>query len=129
MGRQPGYRATLTGPLPSPLQVALGCRCPRCGKGKLYRGLLEIRDRCDVCGLDLRKNDAGDGAAAGVTLVLGAIVVALAFWVEFRFEPPFWVHVVLWPLITVLGAIWLTRVAKAALVAMQFRHRSSEMGL
>jgi uncharacterized protein (DUF983 family) len=35
----------------------------------------------------------------------------------------------LWPLITVLGAIWLTRVAKAALVAMQFRHRSSEMGL
>jgi uncharacterized protein (DUF983 family) len=109
----------LTEPLPSPLRVALGCRCPRCGKGKLYKGLLEIRDRCDVCGLDLRKNDTGDGAAAGVTLVLGAFVVALAFWV----------HVMLWPLITVLGAIWLTRVAKAALVAMQFRHRSSEMGL
>ncbi len=119
----------MTEKLPSPLQVALGCRCPRCGKGKLYRGLLEIRDRCDVCGLDLRENDTGDGAAAGVTLVLGAFIVALAFWVEFRFEPPVWVHVMLWPVIAVLGAIWLTRIAKAALVAMQFRHRSSEMGL
>ena len=119
----------MTEPLPSPLQVALGCRCPRCGKGKLYKGLLEIRDHCDVCGLDLRKNDAGDGAAAGVTLVLGAIVVALAFWVEFRFEPPLWLHAVLWPVVTVPLAVLMMRPAKAALVALQYRHRSSEMGL
>ena len=41
----------------------------------------------------------------GVILVLGAIVVALAFWVEFHFAPPLWVHVVLWPVITVPAAI------------------------
>jgi len=95
----------------------------------LFKGLLDIRDRCDVCELDLREHDAGDGAAAGVTLVLGAIIVALAFWVEFRFSPPMWVHLVLWPVLTVPGAIVLTRIAKAALVAVQFRHRASEMGL
>ena len=119
----------MTEPLPSLWQVALSGRCPRCGRGKLFKGLLDIRDRCDVCELDLREHDAGDGAAAGVTLVLGAIIVALAFWVEFHFSPPMWVHLVLWPVLTVPGAIVLTRIAKAALVAVQFRHRASEMGL
>jgi len=82
-----------------------------------------------VCGLDLRDCDTGDGAIVGVIMVLGAIVVALAFWVEFRFSPPLWVHAVLWPLVTVPLAVAMMRPAKAALVALQFRHRASEMGL
>lgn len=64
----------------------------------------------------------------GVILVLGAIVVGLAFWVEFRFEPPLWLHALLWPAITLPLAILLMRPAKAALVALQYRHRSGEMG-
>ncbi len=111
------------------LAAALKCRCPRCGRGKLFDGLLTVRERCPVCDLDLRGNDAGDGATVGVILVLGAVVVALAFWVEFRFSPPLWVHAVLWPLITVPAAILLMRPVKAALVALQYRHRAAEMGL
>ena len=114
---------------PSLLHTALACRCPRCGRGRLFQGLLQVRERCEACDLDLRANDAGDGAAAGVILVLGAIVVIMAFWVEFRFEPPLWVHVVLWPVITVPLAVLLMRPAKAALVALQYRHRATEMGL
>lgn len=113
----------------SVLHAALACRCPRCGKGRLFRNLLEVRESCEVCGLDLRASDAGDGAIVGVVLVLGAVVVGLAFWVEFRFAPPLWVHAVLWPLVTIPLAILLMRPAKAALVALQFRHRASEMGL
>ena len=60
---------------------------------------------CEVCGLDLREHDAGDGAAVGVILVLGAVVVGLAFWVEFHFSPPLWVHAVLWPVVTLPLAI------------------------
>jgi uncharacterized protein (DUF983 family) len=116
-------------PAVSVLHAALACRCPRCGKGALFRNLLEVRESCEVCGLDLRANDAGDGAIVGVILVLGALVVALAFWVEFHFSPPLWVHAILWPLVTVPLAIVLMRPAKAALVALQFRHRASEMGL
>jgi uncharacterized protein (DUF983 family) len=119
----------VTQPAPSLLHVALACRCPRCGQGKLFRGLLDIRDRCEICDLDLGAHDAGDGAAVGVILVLGAIVVTLAFWVEFRFSPPLWVHAVLWPVVTVPLAVLMMRPAKAALVALQYRHRSSEMGL
>jgi len=113
----------------SVLQAALACRCPRCGRGPLFRNLLEVRDRCEVCGLDLRACDTGDGAIVGVIMVLGAIVVALAFWVEFHFSPPLWVHAVLWPVVTVPLAVLMMRPAKAALVALQYRHRASEMGL
>ncbi len=116
-------------PRVSILQAALTCRCPSCGRGRLFRNLLEVRDRCEVCGLDLRECDTGDGATVGVILVLGAIVVGLAFWVEFRFSPPLWVHAILWPVVTIPLAILMMRPAKAALVALQFRHRSSEMGL
>ena len=95
----------------------------------MFRNLLEVRDRCEACGLDLRECDTGDGAIVGVIMVLGAIVVGLAFWVEFRFSPPLWVHAVLWPAVTVPLAVLMMRPAKAALVALQYRHRASEMGL
>ena len=110
-------------------QAALTCRCPRCGRGKLFSGLLSVRPHCDICGLDLQGHDTGDGPVALVIMLLGAVVVGLAFWVEFTFSPPFWVHVVLWPVLIVPMAIGLMRPMKAGLVALQFRNRSSEMGL
>lgn len=111
------------------VQAALRCRCPRCGKGKLFTGLLTLRPACPVCGLDLGQADTGDAGAVGVIMVLGAIVLGLAFWVEFRFSPPLWVHAVLWPSVTLPLAILMTRTVKSALVAAQFRHRPTEMGL
>ena len=114
---------------PSVLEAALRCRCPRCGDGRLFRNLLEVRARCEHCDLDLAQNDAGDGAAALVILVLGAIIVGLAFWTEFHFNPPLWVHAILWPLITIPLAIVMIRPTKAGLIAMQYRHRAAEMGL
>ncbi len=114
---------------PSVLEAALRCRCPRCGIGKLFRGLLEVREACPHCHLNLGQSDSGDGAAALVILALGAILVGLAFWVEFRFFPPLWLHAILWPLVAVPLAIAMIRPTKAALIALQYRHRSHEMGL
>ena len=111
------------------LEAALRCRCPRCGKGKLFKGLLTLRPACPVCGLDLSQADTGDAGAVVVIMLLGVIVVALAFWVEFRFEPPLWVHGILWPAVTLPLAILIMRPVKAALVAAQFRTRAREMGL
>ncbi len=110
-------------------RAALLCRCPRCGAAPLYDGLLTVKPVCAACGLDLRTHDTGDGPAVLVMLLLGAIVVGLAFWVEFRFEPPLWLHAVLWPVVTLPLAVVMMRPMKAALVALQFRHRASEMGL
>jgi len=117
-----------TSPVPI-WRAGLLCRCPRCGEGKLFNGVLAVRDRCAVCGLDLRAHDSGDGPAVLVFFVLATVIIGLVFWVEFSFAPPLWVHAVIWPLVTIPLAIVLIRPLKAAMVALQFRHRASEMGL
>ena len=131
-GRSPAVRLLgdpplSTWPRQSPVEVALRGVCPRCGQGRLFRGLLTVVDRCTVCDLDLRGNDAGDGPAVFVILGLGAIVMGLVFWVEFRFEPPWWLHVLIWLPLTFGGAVWLLRLLKALLIAQQYIHRSTEL--
>lgn len=112
-----------TGPPVSPLVAALRCRCPRCGQGKLFDGLLHVAPRCSHCGLDFAAEDAGDAPAFVVVLILGAIVVGLALLVESIFAPPFWVHVVLWTPTIIGGSIALLRPLKAGMIALQYRHR------
>ncbi len=63
----------------------------------MFKGLLTLRPACPVCGLNFGGSDTGDAGAVGVIMVLGAIVICMAFWVEFHFSPPLWVHAILWP--------------------------------
>jgi uncharacterized protein (DUF983 family) len=109
-------------PAISPLTAALTCRCPRCGKGKVFRGLLTVAPSCGLCGLDLHAEDVGDGPAAFVILILGALIVFAAALVELKTAPPLWVHLVLWPPIALAGTILLQRSLKAWLIAIQYRH-------
>jgi uncharacterized protein (DUF983 family) len=108
----------------SVVSAALFCHCPRCGQGKLYDGLLSVAASCARCGLDLRAQDAGDGPAAFVVLILGAISVALAILIEAKLEPPAWIHLVLWPPVVIGGGIVLMRHLKAGMIALHYRHRS-----
>jgi uncharacterized protein (DUF983 family) len=111
------------------VRSALACRCPKCGKGRLFTGLLTVRDRCPDCGVDLRGNDSGDAPAIAVMFILGPLLIGAALTLEFSLSPPLWVHAVLWPIIAVPVAILLIRPLKAAVVGIQYRHRSAEMGL
>ena len=108
----------------SPFRAGLACRCPRCGKGRLYAGFLTVTPRCSACDLDLSAQDSGDGPAVFIILILGFIVVGLALWTEITFEPPFWVHAILWPPIILGGALLMLRPFKGVLIALQYRHRS-----
>ena len=120
--------ATSIGEVPpvSPASIALRGRCPRCGRGPLYSGLLTVADRCTVCDLDLKAQDSGDGPAVFVILILGGIVVGLAIMVEVSLSPPLWLHMVLWPPVILALAIWMLRVLKTLLIALQFRHRGGD---
>jgi uncharacterized protein (DUF983 family) len=114
---------------PSVWAAALKCRCPRCGRGPLFEGLLAVRPKCPACGLDLSGSDPGDGAVFAVLFVLTPVVVLLAIWLEIAVAPPLWVHAVIWPIFTLPAAVLLMRPSKAALIALQYRNRRSEMGL
>jgi len=59
----------------SPLAAALGCKCPRCGRGALFKGFLTVADRCTACDLDLSEVDSGDGPAVFLIFILGFTVV------------------------------------------------------
>ena len=111
------------------LAAALRCRCPRCGQGRLYRGLLTVQDNCPICGLDLRGVDTGDGPAVLVMFFLCIVVIGGAIWLELAFAPPLWVHAVVWPPVTLALALLIMRPAKAAMIAVQYRTRADEMGL
>ncbi len=115
------------GPEPSLAKAALACRCPRCGQGRLFDGLLAIRPACEVCGLDLSGVDTGDGFAVPILIVLGAIVVGAAFWVDTRFSPPLWVHALIWPPVTGILVILMTRYIKSFLAVQQYKTRRDEM--
>lgn len=107
-------------------RASLLARCPRCGRGALFRGVLTIAPFCESCGLEFAAFDVGDGPAALVILVVGALVCGAALYVEFTWSPPLWVHVLLWtPAIAVL-TIFFLRVIKAALLILQYRHRAGE---
>jgi uncharacterized protein (DUF983 family) len=108
--------------------VALRGRCPRCGRGALFAGLLTVRERCAACGLDLRAQDAGDGPAVFAILLVGAAAVLGAILLEVRAAPPLWVHALLWPAVVLPLSIWVMRVMKAALIAQQWRHRRGTIG-
>ena len=103
------------------------CRCPNCGKGALFEGFLRVSPTCASCGYDLSKADSGDGPAVFVILGLGAVMMMLVFWVEFRFEPPWWLHVILWVPFSVAAALWLLRLLKALLINQQYVHRSTAL--
>jgi uncharacterized protein (DUF983 family) len=112
----------------SPVAAGLACRCPRCGRGRLFDGFLTVAERCTDCGFDLRRADSGDGPAVFLIFILGAVVVPLALWVETAFAPPLWLHAIVWSLVVLGGALGLLRPLKATLIALQFRHKAGDDG-
>lgn len=110
----------------SPWLAGLMGRCPRCGKGHLFKRGLEFAPACPSCGLGYGFLDTGDGPAIFAILILGFVVLGGALYVEFAFLPPVWVHVVLWGLLTPLLSFALLRVLKGTLAALQFANKAEE---
>ena len=124
MGRLGRHR--LTAAEPSVVKAALLGRCPRCGQSSLFNGYLNVASRCKVCDLDYTIFDAGDGPAVFVILIVGAIVAGSALFVEVKFQPPYWLHAMLWlPLILILSFAML-HFAKSLLLVLQYKHRAGE---
>ncbi len=112
----------------SRLPIARGLlgRCPRCGEGKLFQGFLALAPRCEVCELDYSFADSADGPAVFVMFFSGFVVAGLALVVEALFQPPFWLHAVLWVPLILLTTLAPLRPMKGLLIALQFHHKAAE---
>ena len=109
----------------TPLTNALKGACPRCGQAPLFSAPSRFAPQCRACSLDFTGFNVGDGPAAFLILLVGAILTVLAIAVDLSLSPPWWVHLVWLPvgLGLTLGGL---RIAKAWLVAQEFAHRARE---
>nr|WP_319483922.1 DUF983 domain-containing protein [uncultured Cohaesibacter sp.] len=107
-------------------RTALAGKCPRCGKGRLYRSFLKVADRCDVCGLDYAFIDSGDGPAVFVIMIVGFISTGGLLYTEFTYEPPVWLQVIIWAPVAILLCLAFLYWLKGALIAQQYRTKAEQ---
>src|SRR4029078_5781811 len=115
-----------TSPGGLPIGRGLRGRCPRCGECLLFKGFLTLRPACERCGLDYSFADAGDGPAVFVILIGGGIVVFAALITEVLFQPPYWLHALLWLPLVLIVTLAPLRMLKGLLIALQYHHKAAE---
>ncbi|ALR19924.1 MULTISPECIES: DUF983 domain-containing protein [Sphingobium] len=113
--------------LPMPLlQAAAKGACPRCSASTIFAGPVRFASSCRQCGLDYEQFNVGDGPAAFLTLIVGAVIVTLALVLELKVHPPLWLHVLLWTPLIVLAVMGSLRLAKGALLILEYRNKARE---
>jgi uncharacterized protein (DUF983 family) len=101
-------------------------RCPRCGQGRMFSGLLTVAPGCQACGLSYGFADTGDGPAVFVMLFAGFLIVGLALFLEVVYEPPYWVYFAVFPPLTILVCLGLLRPLKGVLLSLQYRNKAEQ---
>jgi uncharacterized protein (DUF983 family) len=112
--------------IPSPVSAGLKGCCPRCGQGRLFSGFLKLAPKCRACGLDFSFADSADGPAVFTIFIAGFAVMGGVLWLEFTYEPPFWVHMVIWLPLTIGLCLALLRPMKGLAVALQYANKAEE---
>lgn len=110
---------------PLVLSAAKGL-CPQCGMPTLFASPVGFARQCRGCGLDYDQFNVGDGPAAFLTMIVGGLVLALALIVEFSIHPPLWVHILVWPVLTIGCVVGSLRVAKGMLLILEYRNKARE---
>ena len=108
------------------IRAGLLCRCPNCGRGRLFSGFLRVVERCEACGYDFTRLNTGDGAAVFVMQIAGAPVVFGALFIQIAWDPPIWAMVAAaLPLVAGLS-LGLMRPGKGVMIALQMRNKAGQ---
>jgi len=92
----------------------------------MFDGFLALAPKCGSCELDYGFADSADGPAVFIMFIVGAVVVGLALWVEFTFEPAIWLHLSMWFTLAIVLSLALARPLKGLMIALQYHHRAEE---
>ncbi|GAB5426783.1 MAG: DUF983 domain-containing protein [Devosia indica] len=111
---------------PNPILAGLACRCPRCGRGKLFSGYLKLRQACAACGLSYDFADSGDGPAVFVIFLVAPLVIVLALLVGSIWTLQPWVHLLIWLPTTVVLSLVLLPPFKGVLIDLQYSNDAHE---
>ncbi|HEY7749750.1 MAG TPA: DUF983 domain-containing protein [Aestuariivirgaceae bacterium] len=98
-------------------------KCPRCGKGRLFRKFLKTIDRCAICHEELFHHRADDAPPYFTILIVGHLVIPWVLVIEVMFRPPLWIQLAVWIPVVLLLSLLLLPVVKGAIVGMQWATR------
>lgn len=110
------------------MKAAAKGECPRCGARTMFKSFVNFADRCAACGLDYSRFNVGDGPAAFLTLAIGTVLAVAAILFDQAVHPPFWVHFLIWVPLTIVMVVYGLRVAKGALLIVEYRRDAHEAG-
>lgn len=110
-------------PLFQSMRLGWRRRCPQCGKAPLFSGYLSVRDHCGNCGEAFHHHRADDLPAWATILIVGHLLAGSILTAEQGWQPPFWVHVTVWPALGAAISLFLLPRLKGAVVAMQWANR------
>jgi uncharacterized protein (DUF983 family) len=91
-------------------------RCPCCGEGKVFRGYLKVVPACEHCQAPLGELRADDAPPYFTIFAVGHLLVPLLLWVEVTYQPPIWLHMVIWLPLFTLASLVLLRPIKGGVV-------------
>lgn len=101
----------------------LMCRCPKCGKGRLFRAYLKVADACSACGEELSHHRADDMPPYISIVIVGHLLVGALLHMEMTMIVAPWVYLVtLLPLALFLPLATLPSI-KGAVVGLQWANR------
>ena len=95
-------------------------RCPACAKGRLFGRFLKVADRCEACGTEFHHHRADDLPPYLVIFLVGHLVGYGILMTETRLEMPMWVHLAVWPALTLVLCLALLQPVKGAVVGLQY---------
>ncbi|MDX2203077.1 MAG: DUF983 domain-containing protein [Hyphomicrobiaceae bacterium] len=118
-----------TADLPAPRDIASAlwrgarCRCPACGKGRLFNGFLSVNPACPACGEALHHQRADDAPAYFTIFIVGHVAVGGVLWAERAYMPPAWLQAGVWLTVALVLSLWLLPRIKGMLIGLQWALR------
>lgn len=100
-----------------------GGACPHCGQGRVFAGFLKVADRCEACGLELHRHRADDLPPYLVIFLVGHLVGYGILVSELGYDVPLWLHLAVWPVLTLGLSLALLQPVKGAVVGLQYALR------
>ncbi len=104
------------------------CKCPHCGKGKMFKSYLKVADYCDSCGEQLNLHRADDFPPYIAIMIVGHLLVGIMLHMEMTWQinPMTYIYTMV-PLAIVLPLAILPS-TKGAIVGFQWAKRMHGFG-
>ena len=103
-------------------------RCPHCGEGKLFRAFLKPVDACAACGEAMHHQRADDLPPYIVITIVAHIVVGGLLLAERYADWPMWLHMAIWPALTIVLSLVLMQPVKGGVIGLQWALRMHGFG-